>query len=753
MEKAFLKKLAIVSSASLALVYGTIFACAGGDWDYSGEYNTNFTPETFVNMQYEPLFLTESLFYSENLGNANTRFDEEVSGDWTAYLNGKIDQDNINYFMGSVGKADAGRMYDFIFQNKSSKEAQAWAKKMDVKDKKVKGFFEFLHYGQVTDQFSTDEDAWDYEEKDLKRMDDAPFIQSLEKKYKSTNDEFLKNRYWFQVIKAYFYSKNRGGGVDFFEKTENSQPKNTLYYRALSYAAGITGRMGNRAKSNYMYSQVFDKCPKLQTVAVFCFTPKEEKDWNDAFSYAKTTDEKVALWAIQGYYTDAERGIENIFNLNPKSDYLEFLLARLVNQEELKVNKEFKNQTVQENKKAIRDTISKTAVSLIDRIAQSGKVQKPYLWNCAAGYLQTLDGNFAKADSYFSKAESEMPKTDLALKQLRLLKFVNKLSKLDQITKKDEDALVADLNWLYFELPRKEGDESKFRYRNAIEWSKSYIASLYLSQKNLMMAELFVRQDDFYYSDSRLLEIKAFLNKTGKTPFEEIARDVYPIKVTQISTFQAVVSTYKDKINDAIKLMEEAGKGSELLANPFNGNIQDCHDCDFVAYQKKKYTPLTMLQTMKVMKESIGKNEDVYTNALLLGNAFYNITHYGNARTFHEGDILGYGVCPVDFTEKYRSLITDCSKAKMYYEMAFKAAQNDEQRARAQYMIAKCERNLYYNEIFKSEDYCWSIEGNGISFLEWSGFKNLKNNYSTTKYYQDVIRECGYFRTYISQNK
>ena len=93
MEKAFLKKLAIVSSASLALVYGTIFACAGGDWDYSGEYNTNFTPETFVNMQYEPLFLTESLFYSENLGNANTRFDEEVSGDWTAYLNGKIDQE------------------------------------------------------------------------------------------------------------------------------------------------------------------------------------------------------------------------------------------------------------------------------------------------------------------------------------------------------------------------------------------------------------------------------------------------------------------------------------------------------------------------------------------------------------------------------------------------------------------------------------------------------------------------------------
>lgn len=755
MRKTFLKKLVLSFSIGIGLIYGAIYACGGGDWDYWGwETTTNFTPETFVDQQYKPFFLSESLFYdSEGLGDGATRFDDEISNDWADYLKGKTDLATVSYFLTKTGNVDSNFLYEYTVENRSSKIAQNWASKIDLKDKRVKNFFEFLHYGKLVEQFSLNEESWDYEEVEPKRIENIPFIVSIEKKYNNTTDPFVKNRYWFQVIKAYFYSNKRADGIAFFEKTESIQPKNTLYYRALSYVAGITGRMGNRAKSNYLYSQVFDKCPKLQTVALFCFTPKEEKDWQDAFGYAKGTDEKVALWAIQGYYTDAERAIDNIYNLNPKSNYLEFLLARLVNQEEIKINKTFTKQTVQQNKKAIKDSISKTVVSLIDKIAQSGKVNKPYLWNCAAGYLQTLDGNYSKADSYFAKAESEMPKTELAIKQLRLLKFVNNLSKLDTINSKDETALVSDLNWLYTELPNKEGDDSDFRYQNAVDWSKNYLSALYRSQNNIIMAELFAHENTFYHDNSRVLAIKAFLKRTDKNPFEEIAMRVYPLRLDQIINYQAVMATYKNKINDALALMNEFGEGETFPGNPFNGNIKDCHDCDFATYQKRKYTEMDFLKTIKTMKESLAKNEDAYRNALLLGNAFYNITHYGNARIFYESDIIGYGVCPVDFDEKYRDIITDCSVAKMYYEQAFQSAQNDEQRAKAQYMLAKCERNQYYNLFYKNLDYCWGGSDDDISFLEWNGFKNLKNNYSKTKFYQEVLAECGYFKTYVSRNK
>ena len=744
MTTRFFKRLAIGFSVALSISYAAIHACGGGDWDWGFEWQTKFTPETFVDEKYKPFFLSENLFYSDGLGHGPSRFDEEITNDWASFLKGKMDVETVSYFLSTKADAEVQDLY-------KNKNIAKWSKKIDLKDKKVKSFIEFLHYGKQVEEFSMNEESWDYEENNVKRLEDISLIQAIEKKYNSTNDAFLKNRYWFQVIKAYFYSNSRTGGIAFFEKTETLQPKNTLYYRALSYVAGITGRSGNRGKSNYMYSQVFDKCPQLQLVAAFCFTPKEEKDWNEAFAYAKTNDEKVALWAVQGYYKDPERAIENIYSLNAKSGYLEFLLARLVNQEEVKLNAVMGKATVQENKKAMSDTISKAAVDLIDKIAQSGKIGKPYLWNCAAGYLQTLSGNFIKADAYLAKAEKEMPKTDLAIKQIRLLKFVNHVSRLDAITPKDEAGLVADLNWLYFELPHQEGGESVFRYQSAVDWSKNYIASLYRAQKNPVMADLFVRDPEFYTENSRLLAMKTFFHKKDKTDFEQIALKIYPLKLSQIVHHQAVLATFSNKINEAIELMMEAGEYATFRGNPFNGNIRDCHDCDFDAPQKRSYSDLDFLRTIKTMKEALAKNEDAYTNAMLLGNAFYNITHYGNGRTFHEGDIMGYGNCPADFQGENREIVSNCSLAKMYYEKAFNAAKNDEQRAKMQYMLAKCERNLFYNNYFKTKEYCWGMNNDEVAFLEWDGFKNLKNKYSKTKFYQEAIAECGYFNSYINQ--
>lgn len=745
MTRKFLKRSAVCFSIAFTMGYAFIYACGGGDWDWDWTWETNFTPETFVDEKYYPLFLSQNLFYEYgSLGDGSTRFDEEIINDWSGYLKGKMEVESVSHFLSSKANAEVEDLYE-------NKNTAAWSKKIDLKDKKVKAFFEFLHYGKIVEQYSLNEESWDYEETEVKILEDASLIADIEKKYESTNDDFLKNRYWFQVIKAYFYSNNRAEGIRFFEKTESKQPKNTLYYRAVSYIAGITGRLGNRGKSNYLYSRVFDKCPQLQQVAIFCFTPKEEKDWNESFAYAKKTDEKVALWAIQGYYTDPERAIRNIYSLNPKSEYLEFLLARLINQEELNI-KSPEDETGEQNKKSTPDS---SVLSLIEKIAQSGKIKKPYLWNCAAGYLQTLNGNYAKADAYLAKSEKEMPKTDLAIKQLRLLKFVNHLSKLKNITPKDEAGLVADLNWLYFELRDKEEGESRFRYQNAVGWSKGYLATLYRSQDNPVMADLFMRDPSFYQDDSQLLAMKAFLSKKDKTPFEEIGSKIYEVKLEDISKYQSVRAAYQDKITDAIAYMNETEsiKADEFRGNPFNGTIKDCHDCDFLAPQKRKYSQLDFLKIIREMQDKIARNEDVYTNAMLVGNAFYNITYFGNARLFYESIIIGDGNTEFDFDNEYRTLITDCSLAQKYYKLAFSAAKNKEQQAKMIYMLSKCERNDFYSDRNSQFKNYWEVNNKDVDFIAWDGFKTLKKDYSKTKFYQEVIAECGYFRTYVAQNK
>jgi hypothetical protein len=267
------------------------------------------------------------------------------------------------------------------------------------------------------------------------------------------------------------------------------------------------------------------------------------------------------------------------------------------------------------------------------------------------------------------------------------------------------------------------------------------------------MAELFVRNNDFYDNESDLKLMKAFLSKENKSDIEKIAANSYSLQLKDINDYQAVKAAFANKIPEAIAFMKQTDslQYGAFYGNPFAGSIKDCHDCDHVARQKRKYTMIEFLNTVKIMQDNVEQQKDVYTNSLLLGNAFYNITHFGNARLFYEGNIIGSGSSAYDFKPQIRTMITNCYWAKMYYQKAFLAAKNNEQKAKCQYMLAKCQRNEYYNKKYSGVANWWEIENDKVNFIAWQGFKNLKTNYSKTKYYQDVIAECGYFYTYIYQ--
>ena len=753
MKKTFLKKLLIAFSALTLLVYGTIYACADGDWGWS--FDSNFTPETFVDKSYSPLFLSSDVFYGIGFDTEHlTRFNSENVKDWSAYLEGKINEKDLSFFLTDSSSADVADLFMFYKKGKANKTSEKWNKKIKLDDSKTKDFLFFLNDAQIVETYSTQRfDSWSYDETVKSQvLSDVKWIKSLEQKYNDTKDSFLKNRYWFLTVKANFYSDKPASAVTFFNQTEKSATKNTLYYRALAYIAGIEYRQKNYAKSNFLYSKVFDKCPTMRVVSAYCFHPQEEKDWKQSLKMAKNDEEKAALWALQGYYNDEEKAIAEIYKLQPKSPHIDYLLTRLINNQENKIDRNFKDKTVLENKKRTKDSIRKTAINLVTKIAQSNKTAQPYLWNVAAGYLETLNGNFKQADKNFNEAEDKMPKSPLAVSQVRLLRLVNNLSKIDQLNPENEKTILADLSWLYLELPKKPIDN--FRYENAVAWSQNYLASLYRSQKNIVMTEIFNHESNFYDNEKQLLDMKAFLSKQNKTEIEKIGASIYSIKLADINYFQAVKATFQNKIPEAIAFMKQSDKlqNTVFYGNPFLGNIKDCHDCDHQAPQKKKYTMLDFLTIIQKLQDNVAKQNDVYSNSGILGNAFYNITHFGNGRLFYEGNIAGEGSTPDYFRDPIRDMITNCSLAKAYYQKAFAAAKNNEQKAKTQYMIAKCERNDYYNKKYYSLNLStWDIQDDQTNFIAWQGFKNIKANYSKTKYYKEIINECGYFKTYVQK--
>lgn len=68
-------------------------------------------------------------------------------------------------------------------------------------------------------------------------------------------------------------------------------------------------------------------------------------------------------------------------------------------------------------------------------------------------------------------------------------------------------------------------------------------------------------------------------------------------------------------------------------------------------------------------------------------------------------------------------------------------------------MLAKCERNDYYNRKFEKLKDWWQMNDDGIDFLEWNNFKMLKNQYADTKYYREALAECGYLNTYVNPKR
>jgi hypothetical protein len=331
----------------------------------------------------------------------------------------------------------------------------------------------------------------------------------------------------------------------------------------------------------------------------------------------------------------------------------------------------------------------------------------------------------------------------LVQSQLRLLKLINTIGAASRIDARLENEILSDLNWLH------KGADPKLRSYDALEWVKQTMASKYINQKEMVKAECFKSNPSFYLIDQNVEAMKVFLDKQKKTAFEQVCAELYVMQKADLLEYQAIRLSLDDKIGDAITLLEQAGLQGELPGNPFNGRIQDCHDCDHAVPQKIKYTKLSLLKKMKEMEDKIAASEDVYNNALLLAHAHYNITHYGNARYFYESKVLGSGhYSPFAIDSVYKGFLTNMRNASKYYSLALKFAQTDEQKAKCHYMLAKCERNQWYNETFYNNSANEYGETTNGDFRAWNGFQALKL-LPNTQYYKEVIRECGYFRSYV----
>lgn len=740
-------KKSLVCTSIVVSSLGVGYACGGGDWDWP--LSSHFTPEIFVPKSFENFnYSSSSYFYNTHsvMGEMHNYNDDNVA-EWRTYLNNKYTTEKLKNLMYAQ---DSGASFEAVYE-KMKKGNKGIVDGLDLNDTKTRNFVIYMYTTQMLEQFSNQEvDYWDYKPQKRSKVD---LPQSIKKNFDSvSNDAFLKNRYWFLTLRSYFYSDDPQKVISFFDETQAAQPKNSLYYRGWNYVGGVYKKNKNYAKANYVFAQVFDNAEGMRSLSNNDFKPQSETDFNQSLQLAKTPKEKIALWSVLGYYKDEFRSMQEIYALDPKSEHLDYLLVRSVNIYESGntafAEKEKGSGANAQYKKRIAGDLDKKKLEFIQKVAQSKNTHNPQLWLTAAGYLSTMKGNYSEATKFLGEA-AKMGNSNADFKnQLRLLNYLNTLLQVEKMNEKSIQSIMGDFKWLVADLNTKYTYEDSFRFQQAVEFSKHYISNVYSADKNMLMAELFVPNSPFLDANENLEQLKKLMNNPGKSNWESLALSQYPHKLGDILRFQVVQLVYNDQLDAAVALSKQipADQDVILLGNPFNGKIKDCNDCDHNAKQSVKYNVQSLLAKMKDMKTNIDQGVDVYNNAMLLGNAYYNMSYYGNARYFYQTTIYN---SRYDLNSKSNNAEFNTNLATKYYTLALKQATDDEQRAKMQYMLAKTQRNnFYYDTYFKSGTYYGYPEP---IFKAWDGFKELKSKYANTKYYKEVINECGYFRTYLKK--
>jgi len=774
MKKKILKLLT-AGSLTAILGYGAYaYGCADGWW--GAGYTSVFSPEITVNNKdYQPFFYDDyTTFYNGySVQSPGDLFKDENVADWTSYLK-KYTPETVEYYLYNKELDTPLRTISQAKNPEAEFKKQNFKFSLDTSDEKTQKFVLFTMLARGIETYSNQTyNYWDYDNR-VQLNADTDFtgkVENLYKKQASQKDDFFKNRMWFQVVRSKFYSSDRASVITFFNDTQKDQPKNNLYYQALSYVGGAYKNLKNYEKANATFAQVFNQCKPMMPSALFDYKPLDVAAFKASLNQAPNQSAKEAMYALQGYYTNEFSAMQELYKLNPNSPHIDFVLSRWVNINEQSINiyNEYEKLDIDAKKvkKELKDKVNTSELKWINEVANDSKVHNPYIWKATAAYFNSLAGDYSKADNLLKSAHT-LAENANQKGQVRSLRLLNNLLSVDQIDLKAEGKLIEDVNWLFYEetFPVKDYvSEGRTDYLQS--FTKKYISALYKKQGDGLMSELTYPIKGFFKDQKQSNAMEKLLLSSQRSAWQDIFVGIYPYKLADIYESRGIYLFYQDKIDEAIVEFEKITpfesktynwnkeqyetemvdyKTAQFPGNPFNGKIKDCNDCDHAAKQSVKYSQLEFLYKVKEMKTKIAAGEDVYSNALLVGNAFYNTSYFGNGRFFYYNEIINeYGN---SISNQHSKMLYGMENVQKYYNIAKKAAVDNEQKAKMAYMLAKTQRNdFYYNKYFSTTTY-WGYP-DGPVVQKWQGFVDLKTNYSDTKYYQDVIAECGYFRKYL----
>jgi len=736
-------------------------------------------PEWLFDKEYEPTFATTSeyrhIWVGADYASDNLRA-------WQGFFR-NVDEQALSRVLYGTYSQEYGSMdrravvNDVLFNNPS----------LGAKAAAGKAYFNLaLDLEKVANRPS---DRWYYQPKDtLSSQGKEELVRKIKAQLEQEKFPFLKDRYAFQLMKAYRYTGQQDQAMKVYDKYFAGQDqKSMIHYWAMDHMAGMELEKEKRAQGYYHFLKVFQECRSRRHSAYYGFNITNEKNWEATYELCTTPEEKALMHFLRGSKTGA-LGLEDakdIFSLLGNHEWLKLLVSREINKIEQENLEYFNKQPIEalldrlkkeghlvKNKEYV--SYSKQLLNFVNTVYYNNR--QDGFWPVAKAYLEFLTGSLSTAKTTLNtNTNLKAPYSKIA----RELKLAIMIIQQDEFSGEEQDYIAKEIVSVF-------DDEKAYFYteRNNQEFildllahktdkqgqnmlSSMFARAIVLDEKdNPEMAHVeellaFVRQPE--HTNLELLALKHYFGNHNK--WEAFLRDTVAnlqnMEYTLLDVKGVLLMRDPDKLEEALAIFQSLPDSFDiqLQHNPFNMNIQDCvWDCP--PSTSTSYTRNSFVEKLIEMKDKAERLHSP-TDYYLLGNAYYNMTYFGPA----------YYIMNYFRSGSSYSSFHNCEPALEFYKNAIKYAPGNEFAAKACFMAAKAEQNLYFVKRTENKDdtdqYWWGKYEVPDTYydaeryrkfhrdIKAAGYRTyfdkLNSIYKNTDYYKKAIRECKYLEYYTNR--
>ncbi|MEQ8706457.1 MAG: hypothetical protein RIC19_21170 [Phaeodactylibacter sp.] len=767
-------------SASLLLSLGVQSLNACGAFDDSIHYFNLFVPEWLFGEEYQPTFYTSSAYY--NIW-AKADYPDANLQSWQHFFEKPVKEDPLRkvlYDSWIEGYHNVGRdvlVKSVLFDGSMVSIPRQEAAK------------QYLLLALEMEALSNrPTDTWGYgRQEELTPEAAANLTERLKKAMEREKFPFLKNRYAFQLLKAYRYTGQTQEAIQFYNKYfAPLEQKDLISYWAMDHYAGLLLQAGETGKGYYHFLKVFEQAPSRRHSAYHSFNIANSQDWTSTYKQCQTNQDKALMHFIRGTKQDV-LGLEDmrsIFGLLGNHEWLRIVMSREINKLESNNLKFYGQQPIAELMKRVEN--GQSLLKNEDYEDYAGQLLRfsttayynnrdDHFWALAKGYLELMLGRLSTARITLEQAgELEGPQARI---QGELLLAIQLMQQVEPLSTVQENTIAIQLVELFADPMANWSTQQN---------NQEFILELLAHRKRLagdhIMARLLAREvissnktnPDMEGIDSLL----TFINQPDPSELELLALKHFTGNEATWSSFvqdpdAAIRRVRYDVLDIKGRLLmrdpQTLGAAAALFdslpaeydfpleENPFNMSINDCVHCK--AYTSASFTRNRFVRKLAEVYQ-IAQETNSPTDYYLLGNAYYNMTYFGPAY-----EIMNFFRSGVSYDGFY-----DCRVALGFYDKAMKYAQEPEMAAQACFMAAKAQQKVFYVKAMADLDQAnyWS---NKFIMDDWSNsettfsqvqsqmqaqgylsyFKRLKEQYPQTRFFQRAIRECNYLNYYVSQ--